>query len=190
MPHKGRSANIRSGPAAGSNTGLGSHRCLKISSSSLILGRGERGAREALFLRTYSPQLTLLTDGERPESLAEPWRKRLQAAGVELLEAPVLAVRRTCKGVAVKLADDQSRRGRALYVALGVGVRTGLATALGARHDAQGYLEVDRHQQATVPGLYAAGDVVQSLSQISVGFGQAAIAASAIHQALLPELPV
>ena len=35
-----------------------------------------------------------------------------------------------------------------------------------------------------VSGLYAAGDVVQGLDQISVACGQAAIAATAIHNRL------
>jgi thioredoxin reductase (NADPH) len=35
-----------------------------------------------------------------------------------------------------------------------------------------------------VPGLYAAGDVVRGLNQISVATGGAAIAAAAMHLAL------
>jgi thioredoxin reductase (NADPH) len=35
-----------------------------------------------------------------------------------------------------------------------------------------------------VPGLYAAGDAVAALHQISVATGQAAIAATAMHNAL------
>jgi len=150
----------------------------------LVVGRGERAVREVLFLRKYTSQLTLLTNGDSQDSIAEPWRERLRAAHVAVREHPIQAVWKSELGVEVKLAEEPPCRARALYVALGVIVRAGLATALGARCDAEGYLEVDRHQQASVPGIYAAGDVVQSLSQISVGFGQAAIAASAIHQAL------
>jgi thioredoxin reductase (NADPH) len=65
-----------------------------------------------------------------------------------------------------------------------VRARSDLGAALGADRDPEGYLLVDRHQQTSVPGLYAAGDVVQSLSQISVAFGQAAIAASAMNRTL------
>jgi thioredoxin reductase (NADPH) len=56
-----------------------------------------------------------------------------------------------------------------------------LAIALGAEHDVDGYLLTDRHQQTAVPGLFAVGDVVKGLNQISVAVGQAAKAASAIH---------
>ena len=43
---------------------------------------------------------------------------------------------------------------------------------------------VDRHQQTSVSGLYAAGDVVAALNQLSVATGHAAIAATAIHNSL------
>lgn len=84
----------------------------------------------------------------------------------------------------VTLADGAQLAARALYVSLGSNVRSELATALGARCDEDGFLFVDQHQETSVPGLYAAGDVVQSLSQVTVAFGQAAIAATAIHNRL------
>ena len=52
------------------------------------------------------------------------------------------------------------------------------------RNRAGGALIVDRHQQTTVEGLYAAGDVVERLNQIAVAKGHAAIAATAIHNRL------
>jgi thioredoxin reductase (NADPH) len=45
---------------------------------------------------------------------------------------------------------------------------------------------VDSHQRTAVNGLYAAGDVVRGLSQISVAAAQAAIAATAINASLPP----
>lgn len=40
------------------------------------------------------------------------------------------------------------------------------------------------HDETTVPGLFAAGDVTLALNQINVAAGQAAIAATAIHNTL------
>jgi thioredoxin reductase (NADPH) len=71
-----------------------------------------------------------------------------------------------------------------LYPALGLTHHCELATALGARAVPDGQLEVDAHQQTTVDGLYAAGDVSVDLNQISVAAGHAAIAATAIHNRL------
>ena len=56
--------------------------------------------------------------------------------------------------------------------------------AAGALQDDDGKLLVDTHQMTTLEGLYAAGDVVRGLNQIAVGAGEAAIAATAIHNRL------
>jgi len=64
-----------------------------------------------------------------------------------------------------------------VYPVLGCNVRSELGKNLGARHNRIGCLEVDAHQQTTVEGLYAVGDVVSDLHQIAVGTGHAAVAA-------------
>ena len=70
----------------------------------------------------------------------------------------------------------------ALHPALGCIVHSDLP--LGASSTENGNLEVDDHQRTTVDGLYAAGDVVTDLHQLSVAFGHAAIAATDIHNRL------
>lgn len=47
-----------------------------------------------------------------------------------------------------------------------------------------GALIVDSHQCTSVPGLYAAGDVVQGLAQIRVVMRQAAVEAVAVNNLL------
>jgi len=74
----------------------------------------------------------------------------------------------------------------ALFPALGCTVRSDLAIGLGASATENGNLEVDDHQRTTTGGLYAAGDVVTDLHQLSVAFGHAAIAATDIHNRLPP----
>ena len=73
---------------------------------------------------------------------------------------------------------------RFAYAALGVQPRSELAAQAGARFDKERRLYVDEHQQTSVPGLYAAGDLVRGLNQISTAQGEAAIAATAIHNRL------
>jgi thioredoxin reductase (NADPH) len=63
-------------------------------------------------------------------------------------------------------------------------VRSDLARNLGARCDDIGLLRVDDKQKTSIDGLYAAGDVVSDLHQISVATGHAAIAATDIHNSL------
>ena len=62
------------------------------------------------------------------------------------------------------------------------------AASLGARMDDAGRLYVSEHQETSVRGFYAAGDLVRGLNQISVANGEAAIAATAIHN-VLPMVP-
>jgi thioredoxin reductase (NADPH) len=138
---------------------------------------------EALLLRGYTADLTLVTLRD-PWELSEEERSTLAEAGIGILEAPAGELAVEDDALAVRTADGGWHRFDSLYVALGLRARSGLATALGAEHDADGALAVDAHQRTTVPGLYAAGDVVRGLAQISVAMGQAAVAAAAIHDGL------
>jgi thioredoxin reductase (NADPH) len=63
-------------------------------------------------------------------------------------------------------------------------VQNELAIGIGAGVDGAGCLMVDQHQATTIEGIYAAGDMVRGLHQISVAIGEAAIAATAIHNRL------
>ena len=45
-------------------------------------------------------------------------------------------------------------------------------------------VRTDKHQRTSIEHLYAAGDIVNTLNQISVASGEAAIAATAIHKSL------
>jgi thioredoxin reductase (NADPH) len=72
-----------------------------------------------------------------------------------------------------------------VYSALGTSPNVSLAEVLGARRsDDDGRLVVDTRQETSVPGFYAAGDVVHGLNQIAVATAEAAVAATAIHNAL------
>lgn len=71
-----------------------------------------------------------------------------------------------------------------LYAALGSDARSDLVRGLGTHLDDKGCVVTDAHQRSSTDGLFAAGDVVRSLDQISVAMGQAAIAATAIHNRL------
>lgn len=145
-----------------------------------ILARGRHAALEARFLAAYASSLAVFTHGE---TLSGALAAAVKLYAAELFASPIVDAVGGA-GIELRLQDGQRLRLDALYVGLGVEIHSGLASGLGARCSEEGYLEVDRRQCTSVPGLYAAGDVVQSLSQISVAFGQAAIAASAVNLAL------
>jgi thioredoxin reductase (NADPH) len=149
-----------------------------------IIGSGKCRVEEAMLLRSYTSDLTVLSLGRELE-MAEDERAELQEAGVELVDEPVAELVPEAEGVCALLAQsDRVIRFDTIYTALGLRGRSELAVRLGAEHDEDGMLIVDEHQRTSVPGLYAVGDVVQGLTQIGVAMGQAAIAASTINSSL------
>jgi len=147
-----------------------------------VIGYGDHGLGEAVFIaRTYSDDVTLLTLGQRLE-LAPDQREKAEQHRIRIVEEPIAALDiADGRIVAMRTGGGQEHRFDVLYSALGLKYRADLALALGARHDSSGALIVDDHGQTTVKGLYAAGDIVRGLDQIVVGMGQAAIAATHIH---------
>jgi thioredoxin reductase (NADPH) len=149
-----------------------------------ILGPGNCRFQEAMLLRSYTADLTVLSLGLSLE-MAEDERRELQSAGVDLVDEPVAELVAEAEGVCARLAPSgRVIRFDTIYMALGLRARSELATRLGAEHDEDGMLIVDDHQRTSVPGLYAVGDVVKGLTQIGVAMGQAAIAASTINSSL------
>ena len=146
-----------------------------------VIGYGDRGMGEAIFIaRTYSRDVTLLTLGRRLD-LTSSERARLDEHGVKVMEDPVETLDMEGDRIAAIHVHGKEHRFDVLYSALGLKYRSELALSLGAEHDPSGGLIVDSHNQTSVKGLYAAGDIVRGLDQIVVAMGHAAVAAVHIH---------
>jgi thioredoxin reductase (NADPH) len=146
-----------------------------------IVGPLHRAAGKALFLRGYSRDVTLLATGEDDGKAAV---SELTEAGVEVVVAPGVRLRRRDDGVEAVFEGGRTAQFEMVYPVMGEEVRSHLAMTLGAEHTGEGYLKVDDHQRSSVDGLYGIGDVVTDLHQISVAFGHAAVAACTIHRSL------
>lgn len=146
-----------------------------------VYGSLARAEEKARFLRTYSRSVTLLPLEEPTDAAVV---RRLGEAGIAVAASPPVDFVPVEGGVRVALRNGEVRRFDVLYPVLGCKVRSDLAVALGARCNDVGCLEVDDKQQTSVPGIYAAGDVVSDLHQLSVAAGHAGIAATAIHNSL------
>lgn len=152
-----------------------------------VLGTGERGCQEALFLRAYTSDIMLIApEGGHYLSLAQS--ARLHGAGIAIAGV----------GRGISLGEDaifldvegQLFGFDCLYPALGSDIRSELAEAVGARTSDEGCLTVDAHQRTNVPGLYAAGDVVLGLDQISHAMGEGGVAATTIRNDLARQTPL
>jgi thioredoxin reductase (NADPH) len=147
-----------------------------------VFGNLADASGKALFLRSYTRRLTVLLSESGPHD--ERIMRELNDAEIKVVTEPLSRFVKTKEGIGIILEGGEQLEFDVLYPALGCDVNAGLARALGAKYTAAGFLEVDDKQQTTVRGLFAAGDVVSDLHQISVAEGHAAIAATAIHNNL------
>jgi thioredoxin reductase (NADPH) len=142
----------------------------------------------ALFMRTFSADVTLF---ERcaPTALSDDDRRRLDAAGVRLIDSPLMSVTLDASMKPLLHTEDgKEYEADVFYPMLGEHARSGLAATLGARTAQCEEIMVDEHCETSVPGLYAIGDVTVGLNQIAWATGQAARAATHIHNRLPPAL--
>lgn len=146
-----------------------------------VIATDDKGAREAAFLRTYSDRVALIHIGAAADLTCRDELKRL---GIELVCAPIDNVRLEGDRVTALSWGGTFRSFDLVYSALGTSPNAELADGLGARIGEDGRLFTDAHQQTSVPGLYAAGDVVRGLNQIAVATAEAAVAATDIHNRL------
>jgi thioredoxin reductase (NADPH) len=143
-----------------------------------VFGSGADALAKARFLTTYSRDVTLLS----PDDVRQPER---QAEGQSLhIIDGVNGLRRNGRSITTAAGQKDSTDFEIVYPALGCEVRSHLAAALGAETTDVGCLKVDAHQRTLVDRLYAVGDVVSDLHQITVAAGHAAVAATHVHKSL------
>ncbi len=146
-----------------------------------VYAPSDEAIRHALFLRTFSRRVAAVRS--EPREPSPECAEAARAAGVPLLPAAT-SLQHDGRCCVFHCDDGSVHRFDSVYPVLGADAQAQLATALGAAVDDGGELHVDEKQQTSIDGLYAIGDVVSALNQISVAVGHAAIAASAIHNRL------
>ena len=147
-----------------------------------VIGTGEHGVREAMFLRSYTKDLTLISPDEGHQ-ISDRERAGLHEAGVTIADGPATAIAISDDRIELRCAAG-SLSFDALYPALGSVIHSDLAKDLGAAMSPDGCLMVDKHQRTDAKGLYAAGDVVFGLDQISHAMGEGGVAATTIRNDL------
>jgi thioredoxin reductase (NADPH) len=149
-----------------------------------VIGAPENCVGHSLFLRTFSNDVTLF-ERDTTTCPTDADQRRLSDANIQRIESPLRGVTMSSDMKPVLHTEDgQEHHFDVVYPMLGETARSGLATALGAETTDCDKLVVDEHQCTSVPGLYAVGDVVRGLNQISVAAGHAAVAATCIHSRL------
>lgn len=153
-----------------------------------VIGTGAHAMKEAEFLRSYTASVSLI-GADAADGLDEAQRAHLSAIGVTLLAGPASDFRLENDGLSVACASGRVCF-QSIYPALGSIVHSDLAAAAGAHITQDGCIKTDAHQRTSIQGLYAAGDVVIGLDQISHAMGEAGVAATTMRNDLADRSPL
>ena len=146
-----------------------------------VIGEGAKAFNEALFLRSFSKDITLVSPSN--EHHLEPGAVTRLLELEIVVEAGPLDIKVAQDTISIRTSTGEHRFD-AIYPALGSDIRSELASGVGAMVSEEGCICVDSHQRTNIRGLYAAGDVVIGLDQISHAMGQAGVAATTIRNDL------
>jgi thioredoxin reductase (NADPH) len=152
-----------------------------------VIGSDSHGVAEAIFLRSYTADVTLIAPDKALRLKPEDSQK-LKEAGIDCVDGPAQAVAIPNGCIVVDTAEGHYAFD-SIYPALGSDTHTQLAEMVGADLGSDACIKVDSHQRTSVPGLYAAGDVVIGLDQISHAMGEGGVAATTIRNDLCAQDP-
>lgn len=153
-----------------------------------VIGDDKHGVAEAIFLRGFTADITFIAP-DAALALDAKSAATLEDAGIASVDGPCQAVAIDGACIAVETAAG-TMTFDSVYPALGSDVNSDLARSIGAKLSDEGCIAVDTHQRTSLAGLYAAGDVVIGLDQISNAMGQAGIAATTIRNDLAEQTPL
>ena len=138
------------------------------------------------FIRALCPQMVVVPVGNF--IFSNRIRKYAATHGLKLALKPLRKMNRDPKtGRLLIYLEDFKKPIRVdfAYVALGTQFNKSAVKHLNnLKRNRDGFILTSSHQQTSIPGLYAVGDCVNALAQVSVAIGQAALAATRIHHDL------
>ncbi|HEX3639076.1 MAG TPA: NAD(P)/FAD-dependent oxidoreductase [Paraburkholderia sp.] len=147
-----------------------------------MLGPAKCALSHAIFMRTFSRDVSVVASDLDALSGAEV--DSAAAGGVSLIALSRLeAPRGANQAVRIIGLSGAIHRFDSVYPVMGCHPRTDVL-GLEVERDEDGMVRTDKHQRTSIQHVYAAGDIVNTLNQISVAAGEAAIAATAIHKSL------
>ncbi len=150
-----------------------------------VLGGSPAAARYALIVRQWSDDLTYLTPAG---CLDAAERERLTARAIAIVEGDAQSVTvRDDRLVGVELTDGRTVPCDALFVPPRFVPNDALLARLGCEVDDDGWATTDAAGLTSVPGVWAAGNVVDPRAQVITAAGEGSAAAIAINADLVEE---
>jgi thioredoxin reductase (NADPH) len=154
----------------------------------LVVGGGDAACDEAQYLSRLSPHIVLIHRRGRLRAQKALAERVLGNPGIEVrFHTRLLEIRgeERVNAVSLERADEAAGKteryteeAAAVFVSVGTVPQTSLLEGLGVKVDENGYILTDQRMAASVPGLFAAGDVrATPFRQVVVAAGEGAVAA-------------
>ncbi|HSH31614.1 MAG TPA: NAD(P)/FAD-dependent oxidoreductase [Candidatus Saccharimonadales bacterium] len=151
-----------------------------------VISWGPQMAGYALELLSYTNDITVLTHGHNPGAPADHLEK-LKANHITVRQSQIAAMKgRGGQVEQLLLADGTIIPCDAVFYSLSHQPRLELIKQLGCQ-TTDDCVVLNRKQETTVPGVYAAGDIAPLEELVVVAAAMGAVAASNIHKSLVPE---
>jgi thioredoxin reductase len=149
-----------------------------------VYAKGGTGADFAMGLQSWSPTVTLFTDGDRRVDRCS--RAEMEIRGVVWRSEKVERFHgEQGRFRSVELAGGERVEAAALFFHLGTEQRSPLAAKLGCRFDRRGLVKVSREgQRSGVPNLWVVGDASVDALLVVVAAAEGTTAALSIHKEL------
>lgn len=150
-----------------------------------VVGGGAHLGGYVRELLPYTKDICVLTNSG-PVEFPDADRDAFRRNGIPVHTRPVSRLRGR-EGIleAVELDDGTTVEADAIFFSLGHEPRTELVEQLGCEVGADGVV-MNRRQETTVPGVYAAGDIAPLEELLVVAAAMGAVAANNLHQSLDP----
>ncbi|MFZ5572514.1 MAG: FAD-dependent oxidoreductase [Thermodesulfobacteriota bacterium] len=155
----------------------------------VMVGGGNSAVTEALYLKNMGAEVTLIHRGDRLKAQEILSRQLSQNDIPVLFNTEIKEIRGKHEVEEVLLHNSRTGRDTTLgvsgvFIAIGYLPATDLARKLGLNLTEDGYV-VHNQYRTTIPGIYAAGDVVGGFKQIVTASGHGAGAAMTIFEDLI-----
>ncbi|HWH15838.1 MAG TPA: NAD(P)/FAD-dependent oxidoreductase [Miltoncostaeaceae bacterium] len=152
-----------------------------------VLVTGPAELPRVLMLRSWSDEVVVLTGGA--DVLDRGDRESLHAAGIPVDDRPIARVEGPGRAMTALVFDDGAERACAgLLVPVELHQRTGLVRGLGARLVAgplsAEYVEIGPQGETSLPGLFAAGDLLPQAPSVAGAIASGLTAAAGVVHSL------
>ena len=151
-----------------------------------VYGKGRRGFEIARAMTAWSSNLMLCSNGRARLSAGQ--RKQLSANSIKLVTAKIeRLVGQGTQLKAIRFAGGQDVRCEALFFDTPCYPQSPLAKQLGCRITASGGIHCGQYAESSVPGVYAAGNILKDVQLSIVAAADGARAAFGVNRALTRE---